>query len=101
MFKTTRRGQQNKLDLGTITENKELYMFGMSLEFAIVPSLKGMILHCKHHFTRGGSFPPFSTLCTRRQHHGSLANPRFNILFLGRDQFSCLVLNELHAAPGP
>ena len=60
-----------------------------------------MILHCKHRFIRGSPVPRLSTLYARRYHHESLDRPRFKILFLGRDQFSCLVLNELHAAPGP
>lgn len=60
-----------------------------------------MILHiavCKQHFAGSAFFPRLSVLYTRCYHHGSSAHPPFKILFLGRDQFSCLVLNELHAA---
>lgn len=42
--------------------------------------------------------------CWSRQHlHGDLATPHeaFRILFFGRDEFSCLVLEQLHAAEGP
>lgn len=57
--------------------------------------------------------PWFWTRCRRRelvhtawlkaQHRSLMSLPpdeRFNILFLGRDEFSCLVLKQLHSAKG-
>ncbi|KAF9467776.1 formyl transferase [Collybia nuda] len=39
--------------------------------------------------------PRFSSRCL----NSSPVHPRFKILYLGRDEFSCLVLKELHGAP--
>ena len=48
--------------------------------------------HCRRKYVHG--------VVQRRSLTSSPPNERFDVLFLGRDEFSCSVLRELHAAKG-